>query len=366
MVKIKRNEEYSRIIGMVRIPLILSLVFLHFDISQNGNIDIILNTYDVSMPLFASIPIFITGHLFAGVAIGCFFIISGYLFFLTYQATYEGYIVKMKSRFYSLFVPFILWNIVFSIYAVFSAIIRYRITGEILFFGKPIPSLLNLIYDALWVRPACGSMWYVRELMILVLLSPVVCSLISCRYWKWILVLAGCLCLMPYLYRYQLTQGGLRGLFLFMLGGAISVRGIDCLMYLKSVFIIPVFLIVAAIDILLKFFLISEYYHWYHNITMIAAILAIFHIGVRFSEIKYPRMIDSSFLFFLFASHELFIGPCCKFYSILLDPISWERQVVLWLLTILSVFILSYSGNQLTKTITPHIYQMMTGYRKNK
>lgn len=44
------------------------------------------------------------------VAIPIFFMMSGYLFFVTYEYTRESYLYKVKSRVISLVVPYIVWN----------------------------------------------------------------------------------------------------------------------------------------------------------------------------------------------------------------------------------------------------------------
>ena len=46
---------------------------------------------------------------FTRIAVPIFFMISGYLFFLTYKLSIEKYFYKVKSRFLSLMIPYLIW-----------------------------------------------------------------------------------------------------------------------------------------------------------------------------------------------------------------------------------------------------------------
>lgn len=121
--------------------------------------------------------------LLTEIAVPYFFIISGFFFFrISY--TVDDYLWMIKKKFHSLFIPFVFWNVIGA--------------GFLLFIdaGKIGDSLLSCITNLLrsdWY----GPLWYVRDLMILMLLYPVygwlfrinngilysVCILISFYYW---------------------------------------------------------------------------------------------------------------------------------------------------------------------------------------
>ena len=121
-------------------------------------------------------------HSINVVAVPVFFIISGYFFF--YQTKVFGketYFKKLKKRIRTLLIPYFLWNLLPVL----------LITGgnfySILFRGKSFDALKEF-YTSLWdeglyhiwwdktsgTMPFDSPLWYVRDLMIVCILSPII------------------------------------------------------------------------------------------------------------------------------------------------------------------------------------------------
>ncbi len=114
-------------------------------------------------------------HGIAPIGVPFFFLASGY--FLAGHIGEEGWWKReVRKRVRTLLVPFILWNGIFLLYNVCLAsvadLVAHRAFGTSLGFVKsPVHFLLG--FYPLEV-PALGLMWYIRMLLLLVLLSPAI------------------------------------------------------------------------------------------------------------------------------------------------------------------------------------------------
>ena len=121
-------------------------------------------------------------HSIAVVAVPVFFIISGYFFFYNVKEfNNDVYVEKLKKRVLTLLIPYLLWNL----------LPVFMIVGgnlfSVFFKGKSFDALYSFFYDLwnegiwhIWWDKTSGTMpfdsplWYVRDLMIVVCLSPVI------------------------------------------------------------------------------------------------------------------------------------------------------------------------------------------------
>lgn len=117
-------------------------------------------------------------HRFEEFCVPFFFMLSAYLFFVNYELTIETIKRKYVSRFKSLFIPYLIWNLVGFIYFAFMTHfppIASRMNME------PVKlSPLTYLYS-LWNVDYNGSLWYLRNLIIFVMLSPLIYLLVKNR-----------------------------------------------------------------------------------------------------------------------------------------------------------------------------------------
>ena len=115
-------------------------------------------------------------YLFGGgicqLAVPCFYAISGYLFFWNCDGK-EKLLEKMKSRIYSLLIPYILWNTIWEIYYV----ILYRIgLSDKNFEGYTIKDYLMDI-----LLSSNTALWFVKWLLLFVALAPMISYILKNR-----------------------------------------------------------------------------------------------------------------------------------------------------------------------------------------
>ena len=178
----KNNDLQSRTIDVLRFVLIVYVVLIHDYTSTRGIIDL------GEFPAYRFFSFLISLEA-AQVAVPAFFFISGFLFFL-HRRPYKE---KIKREGRSLIIPYILWNgLILLLYLLLESIpaLRQFLSGN----NPPVGEyrLIDLV-RAFWDggswdggngTPILHQFWYLRNLIILSLTSPLVALII--RWTRWV------------------------------------------------------------------------------------------------------------------------------------------------------------------------------------
>lgn len=173
------GKQNSRLIDLLRFPLIAAVIFIHTDLRPYLE-------QSEEWPVFSHVMQFFIDCLCSN-AVPMFFLFSGYLFFRNMDEqpmTLPVYGRKLKSRVRSLLVPYILWNI---IYLLAIAVLQRLFPGFSLLLHKQlstcVPSdFIYIFWDISRItglptdQRAClvGQFWFLQCLMVMCLLSPVI------------------------------------------------------------------------------------------------------------------------------------------------------------------------------------------------
>lgn len=162
------DQVQSQTIYFLRFLLILAVVFTHARIKEPWQ------EYENGYSIFV--------YIFTGVfeRLPALVLFSGYLFFRT-GFSLQKYAQKLKSRVKSLLVPYLFWN---AAVVVFYLLLQYWMLrhGETPD-SKPITDYT--LHDwkfAFWNGPIASQFWFIRNLMTVMVLSPIFYLLL--RYLK--------------------------------------------------------------------------------------------------------------------------------------------------------------------------------------
>jgi len=170
------DNESSLRLKLLRFPPIIGVLYIHaygMTINYAGGT---LGNADIN-GLTEFIRTLISQGL-ARTAVPLFFLMSGYLFFANFQWSQQTYGKKILTRFRTLLVPYLFWNfLVLGILALGQAIpiSRPYFTGA----STPIADYIGW-YDYLNALlglkgyPIAYHFWFIRDLLLLVLLAPVI------------------------------------------------------------------------------------------------------------------------------------------------------------------------------------------------
>ena len=228
----KERSLHSQALDLLRFPLAIVVLASH-------TLDSLLqSSQGLSIPIFREISYFIRGF-FAGQSVPIYYFISGYVFFLGIELTREKYFRKLRNRVHTLLIPYLIWNSLFIIRGIvislpcFNAFVTNQAPLSLTF-----PRLLWEFWDSgKGIRPhidPSGSgiypvdlpLWFVRDLMIVVLIAPFIWHMAK-RFGHMFVIVSGVLWFIlsgiPMGHANQLSTA----FFFFSWGGCMSIHGKD-------------------------------------------------------------------------------------------------------------------------------------------
>lgn len=245
-------DSYSRsttqALDWLRFPMALCVIFIHSFGSRKVNCSGIIadpfsweSVYDISRLFFSKV--------LPGFAVPTFFLISGYLFFLNMpQWDWEKYLQKLKRRVSSLLIPYLGWNIFHCLHLSWPLLMKifhgerqwnslwalWNRWGNLrMFWDGHVnhPIYENIIgVEMPFTAPVLVPLWFLRDLMVIVLLAPLLWWAIQ-KSKGWVLsVFAVCFVLNIWLPwpGFSFTCG-----FWFAFGAWFSIKGKDVVLALR-------------------------------------------------------------------------------------------------------------------------------------
>ena len=328
------NESLlSRTISFLRFPLIVGVVFIHSNMLV-VNIQGTIIRYD-KWP-FVAFVMNLFSSVLADVCVPLFFFISGFLLFYYSAFSKEEYLTKIKKRVYSLLVPYLIWNFIAFI------ILLIQVHPKVISF---FPLLKDYRVDIIsfmssfWVtnlpvamsgpaNPINTPLWFVRDLMVLVVFSPIIWWLIK-KTGIFVVILLG----IVWFFTLGESVGfpGLchQSLFFFPLGAFFGIRHLDFVTLAKKMRWTPyIYAIIAIMDALTKDTPFSGLLH--HFEILIGMITFVYLVSLFLEK---GKIHVCSFLagasFFVYALHNLFLGKMMKVVLMVVKP---ESQILVLLI----------------------------------
>ncbi len=363
--KITDEELLSKTISYLRFPLIVGVVFIHNDISTFTLQGI---KHEFNNPDWYYYIIAFFSQVLPRISVPLFFFISGFLFFYHTDFTLETYKQKLKGRIKTLLIPYLLWNFIgFLLLSIKHLPMFESVFPSISKIDYNLSTFFNCFWDFRFpdTETTMGSpinypFWFIRDLMVTVLLTPVIYWLI--RYIKIGYILILCICWYCG-YHWNISGLNLSVIFFFSLGAYVSISHINLLpIFRKSYFIPFIYIIISIADAVTKE---ESYNHYIHDIGILLGILSAFTIVSYFidkGKIRVNKFLSDS-SFFIFAMHGLFMGEFMKVLFIILHPQSPYMLLFIYFLvpaiTIL-ICIGIYGG---LKKYCPQVAKILTGGR---
>lgn len=162
-----KNQSY--IISLLRLPLITLVIFLHiswpFVFGKEG--------HTLHM---AENTLFNIFHIIPLVCVPVFYFISGFLFYDRYSRGFSlhDYWEEMKKKFFSLVIPYIMWYLI-----AFLCCIAIYIKKNVGLSLDCSSISLDSIISNIDLLPFTYHLWFVRELIIVFVLTPIIYFLVD-------------------------------------------------------------------------------------------------------------------------------------------------------------------------------------------
>lgn len=331
--------------------LILGVILIHC------NIEKYLTTSDYTS-YGPEIVDFITSLM--QVCVPSFFIISGYLFFYNVEDfTVEIYKKKLISRFRTLFIPYLIWNLFCAALFVIKVLFLNFpglgiIENDTINWGK---FFLGFIYrEQADGYPYAFAFWFIRNLIAFIILTPIVWIIAR----KWLSVIL----LFAVKFIFDIDFYGIEW---FLLGASGSIHNIR----MDNIKNVPGLMFLSGAI----YFGLAILRFWFIENLLIGTLMLYVEVMagfcfvyilsgklIIFSTTNIGRQLCSS-TFFLYAFHQCFCSVTLKLWLHIIGYDSILSSLLTYLLTFLSLFIISFLTYLLLNKYCPKVMRVISGNR---
>jgi len=301
------NSELSKVIDIMRLPLIFFVIIahlvpftlpvVHFPSNANALSTLISETFS---------------HHLAKLSVRCYFLVSGYYFFNRYKDDLLAFLKRhFKSRFRTLLIPYVVWNVL-TVIAVFFKNYTFN------YLGMPLDDHVSILekgnlYNIFWGLPANFPLWYIRDLLCMIVLSPLIYFFLKYLKRYGIIILA-----VLYVGSFDTNVPGLSltAIFFFSLGAYFSIEKKDIL-YVFNKIKSPAYLLMICFLVLSLANNGQQYQEYFLRIFILTGVVSIFNLFSYLSErFAVMNLLQgfSSLSFFIYVVHEIYIINWLKGY----------------------------------------------------
>lgn len=354
------SSETSLRLNLIRFPLIVGVIFIH-TYSTTVGFNNGASTIGLADQSFFSLFIRnLISEEVSRVAVPIFFLMSSYLFFNRFDGSKISYFKKIHARLHTLLIPFLFWNIATLLVI---ALGQYFPLTQTFFSGKN-PLIANFDYFdypryifGVGINPISYPFWFIRDLMLLCLLSPII--LIANKNIPLIFNFTLLYCWI-FNYSFIFSPSNVALLF-FSVGCYFAITGKNLFAFDDyGKYITPIYLMIIFIDCLFYGELIGL-----QKIGILFGIVSALYLTkfLASSNIKSLLLSLSHASFFVFAAHEPLLSAIRKVAYKILEPKSDFLTLMLYFLVpIIVITFLVWLYYQL-KYIFPKFLQIITGGR---
>ena len=380
------NEELlSKTIKYLRFPLTVGIILIHSNLARLG-ISIHGVQYGLNYPDWYFYFCVLFSEVLSSICVPLFFLISGYLFFYK-VADFNGNIYgqKLKKRIRTLLIPYLLWNLialllkVVKMLPIFSSV--FQNINDVEFYFTPLRLFNSFFYDdwtnGLFVYPEIGvtlespipvngPMWYVRDLMVIMLFTPIIYWLIrKLRIWfivgLGVILYYGSHHVFPDMHYFNLV---LDNVFFFSWGAYYSINKLNIVSEMRRFKYIPIIFIVLLV--VSMFIHNTDYNRFVHLPTVVIGIM--FSIGLVSCLLESDKIHVNETLanssFFVFALHSLILNEIGKTLFVMLGCNDSPLVLLFLYIAIPTVtIIICVALYKLLNRFMPTICALLTGGR---
>jgi len=338
------------------------IVYLH---AQNLEIKMSTDTEIIRQGYNSVIQAFISQGISKNCRYHYFSIISGYLFFYNIKGGYiREFLSKYKKRLNTLVVPYLVW----SIYGILFYLIAQSISPLKPFFTKELITDYSVsdLLSRIFIHPIPYQLWFVRDLVVLVLLSPIIYW--SIKYLKYFFVL---FFFIAWLSSFNFHILSSKGLLFFITGAYLGINGIS----LQNLTLKNSYWILTICWILVILCKTGLSYIGFENIRLlgfllnISILLGIPAIWSMYDHLLKDRDISTTrfyalfqYTFFLYAFHEPTLTILKKILYYILGTTELSSFIIYIFAPFFTIIIAILAGTYL-KRFLPRFYNVISGKR---
>lgn len=324
--KIGTDELQSRTISFLRFPLIVGVVLIH-SVFGESYLEKLTMTPDIDFPIYTTVS-YLFSQIISRIAVPLFFFFSGFLFFYRTSFSSQTYIQKLKKRSKTLLIPYLIWNLITLAFTfTIQLLVPNLLSGRNkLISDYTATDFLWTFWDTKMIDPLSHEhhfpidfpLWFIRDLMIVVLLSPVIYFLIK-KLKHYAVAALGILWMFGWWI--NVTGFSSAAVFFFSFGAYFSIYGKNFVEAMKPFLSISAvtYTILTIAELCLRGY---EWTSYLHNANILVGIVLSVSLSAHFiSKGTWkvcPFLAESSF--FIYVYHGMITGRLTALFSKFLPP----------------------------------------------
>jgi len=341
--------------------LMLMVVYLH---AFNLNISIKGEPLSIGLGYNVFIQNFISQGI-TRIAVPLFFLISGYLFFFNIKkGSIAVFLEKYKKRFKTLVIPYVFWAVFWFLFylairsnAVFRPYLTDKVAGNY---------AIKHFIDIVLRLPVSYQLWFVKDLILLVVFSPLFYGLIK-RFSYFVILLP----FITWFYDFNYIVFSSEALLFFLIGAFISIKKRNCINknFIKNpkvLFAVWLFLVTLKTGLLLLNFDTKLGLLLLHKISILIGLIAIWSmydfilLKKESHNLKSPKLFE--YAFFLYVFHEPILGFLTKLLFVAFGTTALNSLLIYLTAPVITIT-LAVGIGMLLKKFTKPFYLVITGGR---
>jgi surface polysaccharide O-acyltransferase-like enzyme len=353
------NDHLSRKLKVMSLAAIILVVFIH-----SYNEDVKFASDDLTGEPSLSV-LFIENFFSKGIAriaAPFFFAISGFLFYQHYDFTLSVVVEKFKKRFKSLLIPYLFW----SVSGLFFIWCLQLIPWTRVFFTRELIANYSFsrVLFTIFVDPVPYQLWFVRDLILLVIFSPLIWYLTKSIRGVWLLILMLLWNVSGKTFEFFSNEA----LLFFTIGCALALDETELINRKLSKISCYSLLVSWLWIVLLTTYIITfdEDVFGLNILSNLGILLGILSTWFLYDHIDHGQLTKYSFLFgstfFIFAFHEPLLTILKKGMFFLLGRTNLT-SILIYVVAPVVAIVVSMVLSLVLKRYTPRFYSFATGGR---
>ncbi len=330
---------------------VLSVLVVYLHTKNIGNYAILHNA-SFAGNIVMNFEWFISDNI-AKCAVPGFFMLSGFLFYKNFDMSL--YKSKMTSRFYSLLIPYICWNILRMFYALY-------IRNILLVTGEKLAIDFEMLFSSIFLYKFNQGYWYMFQLILYVILCPLVYALIKNK-WTGIVALAALFMVnmwpgLPEKVPVLLTDS----FFFYVLGSYLGRFFYDIVSKDPPVPMLWTVLCFVISQVCMQLYLKTDFIFYYFGFCL-SIVCAFFIATSMIKNMKLPKWM--SFSFFIYSLHGTILESMQQQVLCLLPRRPMYAIAEYVVLPIFTIVVIVLIGLFLKNKI-PFVWRLLNGGRQQK
>lgn len=341
---------FSKKVTFLNVMLTFFIVLLHAETPQR-----------FGMPLDKTYPFIYSIFTIVQLGVPMFFFISAVLFFK--QCTFADLEKKYKHRVFSLLIPYLLWNTFFVF--IYVALMHIPFFQERMHMSPEVLGTPTQIFNAI-IHSKCTPLWFVKDLMLLTLLAPVVLLLLRDIRWISVAFVVSIIIALSGNYSYEnilvwlpvYLQGAIVGHYSFSLG---AYRTCDTYTDNKCVNrVIIAFIIISILVLYICLYVNESFIRIFRYCAPLLVWILIDFILKKYLSAKFEYKPWMSYMFIIYCMHHFILNVLQKIVYLIFPPTKLVLNLTFILTPIIAILFIIIFTRYLSRL---RVYKYLSGGR---